>query len=66
LIIAPREAGLCGGELAYAVQGVAAGIGFIGVGIGPPWVSVLSAACAWLILSVFAEVGKKMGQPDRP
>lgn len=96
-IIAPREAGLRGGELAYAVQGVAAGIGFIGAGtilklaegerikglttaagiwmtaavgvaagIGPLWVSVLSAACAWVILSVFGEVGKKMGQPDRP
>ena len=96
-VIAPREAGLRGGELAYAVQGVAAGIGFIGAGtilklpererikglttaagiwmtaavgiaagIGPLWVAVLSAACAWVILSVFADVVKKMEPPDRP
>ena len=38
----------------------------VAAGIGPLWVSVLSAACAWVILSVFAEVGKKMGQPDHP
>jgi len=96
-VIAPREAGLRGGELAYAVQGVAAGIGFIGAGtilklaererikglttaasiwmtaaigiaagIAPLWVSILSAACAWVILSVFAGIAKKIGQPDRP
>ena len=80
-VIAPREAGLRGGELANVVQGVAAGIGFIGAGtilklaeheqikglttaasiwmtaavgiaagIGPLWVPVLSATCAWVIL----------------
>jgi putative Mg2+ transporter-C (MgtC) family protein len=31
-VIAPREAGLRGGELTRVIQGVAAGIGFIGAG----------------------------------
>ena len=89
-VIAPREAGLRSGELANIVQGVAAGIGFIGAGtilkltergqikglttaasiwmtaaigiaagIGPLWVSVLSAGCAWVILYAFARIGKE-------
>jgi putative Mg2+ transporter-C (MgtC) family protein len=88
-VIAPREAGLRVGELASIVQGVAAGIGFIGAGtilkltergeikglttaasiwmtaaigiaagIGPLWVPVLSAACAWVILYAFARIEK--------
>ena len=88
-VIAPREAGLRVGELANIVQGVAAGIGFIGAGtilkltergqikglttaasiwmtaavgiaagIGPLWVSVLAAACAWVILFAFARLEK--------
>ena len=86
-VIAPREAGLPSGGLANIVQGVAAGIGFIGAGtilkltereqikglttaasiwmtaaigiaagIGPLWVPVLSAACAWVILYAFAKI----------
>lgn len=88
-VIAPREAGLRVGELASIVQGVAAGIGFIGAGtilkltergeikglttaasiwmtaaigiaagIGPLWVPVLSAACAWVILYAVARIEK--------
>jgi putative Mg2+ transporter-C (MgtC) family protein len=95
-VIAPREAGLRGGELASVVQGVAAGIGFIGAGtilklaeretikglttaasiwmtaaigitagIGPLWVSVLSAACTWVTLYLFARVEKKI-ESNRP
>ena len=97
-VIAPREAGLRAGELANIVQGVAAGIGFIGAGtilklaeretikglttaasiwmtaaigiaagIGPLWVSVLSAACAWVTLAVFARVEKSLStNANRP
>ena len=90
-VIAPREAGLARGELASVVQGVAAGIGFIGAGtilkltqreeikglttaaaiwltaavgvaagIGPLWVPVVCAGCAWVILDVFARVEKRI------
>jgi len=89
-VIAPKEAGLRAGELASVVQGVAAGIGFIGAGtilkltergqikglttaasiwmtaaigmaagIGPLWVPVLSAACAWVILYAFARIERE-------
>src|SRR5687768_10340506 len=96
-VIAPREAGLARGELASVVQGVAAGIGFIGAGtilkltqreeikglttaasiwltaavgvgagIGPLWVPVVCAGCAWIILDVFARVEKRIGSRNRP
>jgi putative Mg2+ transporter-C (MgtC) family protein len=89
-VIAPKVAGLRAGELASVVQGVAAGIGFIGAGtilklnekeqikglttaasiwmtaaigmaagIGPLWVPVLSAACAWVILYAFARIERE-------
>jgi putative Mg2+ transporter-C (MgtC) family protein len=88
-VIAPREAGLPVSELTNIVQGVAAGIGFIGAGtilklaergeirglttaasiwmtaaigiaagIGPLWVPVLTAACAWVILYAVAKMEK--------
>jgi putative Mg2+ transporter-C (MgtC) family protein len=94
-VIAPREAGLRGSEIASVVQGVAAGIGFIGAGtilkladreqikglttaasiwmtaaigiaagLGPLWVPVLAAACAWIILYVFARIESRRS-PDR-
>jgi putative Mg2+ transporter-C (MgtC) family protein len=94
-VIAPREAGLRGSEIASVVQGVAAGIGFIGAGtilkladreqikglttaasiwmtaaigiaagLGPLWVPVLAAACAWIILYVFARL-ESGRSPDR-
>ena len=86
-VIAPQQAGVGGTNLASIVQGVAAGIGFIGAGtilkltereeikglttaasiwltaavgiasgVGPLWVSVSAAACAWVILSVLARL----------
>jgi putative Mg2+ transporter-C (MgtC) family protein len=96
-VIAPREAGLARGELTSVVQGIAAGIGFIGAGtilkltqreeikglttaagiwltaavgvaagIGPLWVPVVCAGCAWVILAVFARVEKRIGSRHRP
>jgi len=47
--------------LANVVQGVAAGI-------GPLWVLVVSAACAWVILYVFASLEREsaaIGQPKQ-
>src|SRR5687768_5139230 len=80
-VIAPQEAGLGEGDVGRIIQGVAAGIGFIGAGtilkltdreeikglttaasiwltaaigiataVGPLWVAIVSAACAWAIL----------------
>jgi putative Mg2+ transporter-C (MgtC) family protein len=94
-VIAPREAGLGGSDISRIVQGVAAGIGFIGAGtilkladrgeikglttaasiwmtaaigvaagLGPLWVPVLSAACAWLILYVLARLEREKS-PER-
>jgi putative Mg2+ transporter-C (MgtC) family protein len=94
-VIAPREAGLGGSEVSRIVQGVAAGIGFIGAGtilkradrdeikglttaasiwmtaaigiaagLGPLWVPVLAAVCAWVILYVFARI-ESGRSPDR-
>jgi putative Mg2+ transporter-C (MgtC) family protein len=82
-IIAPEQAGLGEGDLGRIIQGVAAGIGFIGAGtilkqtdrgeikglttaasiwltaaigvaaaIGPLWVPLVGAACAWMILYI--------------
>ena len=84
-VIAPAQAGLGAGDLGRIIQGVAAGIGFIGAGtilkltdreeikglttaasiwltaaigiaaaVGPLWVPVVCAACAWVVLSVLA------------
>jgi len=88
-VIAPQQAGVGATSLASIVQGVAAGIGFIGAGtilkltereeikglttaasiwltaavgiasgIGPLWVSVAGAVCAWVILFVLARLEK--------
>jgi putative Mg2+ transporter-C (MgtC) family protein len=90
-VIAPREAGMAFDELSRVVQGVAAGIGFIGAGtilkltqreeikglttaasiwltaavgvaagIGPLWVPVVCAGCAWVILYVVAGMTRRM------
>jgi putative Mg2+ transporter-C (MgtC) family protein len=95
-VIAPREAGLGGSEVSRIIQGVAAGIGFIGAGtilklaergeikglttaasvwmtaaigvaagLGPLWVPVLCAACAWVILYVLARFENGRA-PERP
>jgi putative Mg2+ transporter-C (MgtC) family protein len=86
-IIAPQEAGLGAGDVGRIIQGVAAGIGFIGAGtilkladrqeilglttaasiwltaaigiaaaVGPLWVSLGSAGCAWVILYVLGKL----------
>ena len=85
------------GSTSRAIQGIAAGIGFIGAGtilkltqreeikglttaasiwltaavgvgagIGPLWVPVVCAGCAWIILDVFARVEKRIGSRNRP
>ena len=43
--------------LTTAAIGMTAAVG-IAAGIGPLWVPVLSAACAWVILYAFARIEK--------
>ena len=93
-VIAPQQAGVGTTNLANIIQGVAAGIGFIGAGtilkltereeikglttaasiwltaavgiasgVGPLWVSVAAAICAWVILSVLARLEKDEARP---
>jgi len=88
-VIAPREGGLGEGDVGRIIQGVAAGIGFIGAGtilkkseleqitglttaasiwltaaigigaaIGPLWLSLLSALCAWIILYALGKLAR--------
>jgi putative Mg2+ transporter-C (MgtC) family protein len=86
-VVAPYQAGLAEGDIGRIIQGVAAGIGFIGAGtilkltereeikglttaasiwltaaigiaagVGPLWVPLVCAACAWVILSVLGKL----------
>ena len=86
-VVAPSQAGLAEGYMGSIIQGVAAGIGFIGAGtilkltereeikglttaasiwltaaigiaagVGPLWVPLVCAACAWVILNVLGRV----------
>jgi putative Mg2+ transporter-C (MgtC) family protein len=90
-VVAPREGGLGEGDVGRIVQGVAAGIGFIGAGailkkadreeitglttatsvwltaaigiaaaVGPLWVSLISALCAWIILYGVRKLGERV------
>lgn len=92
-VIAPYQAGLSEGDLGRIIQGVAAGIGFIGAGtilkltdreeiqglttaasiwltaaigiaaaVGPLWVALVCATCAWVILYVLGKVQSWIGQ----
>jgi putative Mg2+ transporter-C (MgtC) family protein len=95
-VVAPSEAGLGDGDLGRIIQGIAAGIGFIGAGtilkltdreeikglttaasvwltaaigvaaaVGPIWVPIACAACAWIILSVFGQLAMRTGRSGR-
>ena len=95
-VIAPAQAGLGAGDLGRIIQGVAAGIGFIGAGtilkltdreeikglttaasiwltaaigiaaaVGPLWVPVVCAACAWVVLSVLAHLENRISRRRR-
>jgi putative Mg2+ transporter-C (MgtC) family protein len=95
-VVAPRQAGLAEGDLGRIIQGIAAGIGFIGAGtilkltdreeirglttaasiwltagigiaagIGPLWVPLVCAACAWVILYVLGKVEARIGRSRR-
>lgn len=95
-VIAPAQAGLGAGDLGRIIQGVAAGIGFIGAGtilkltdqeeikglttaasiwltaaigiaaaVGPLWVPVVCAACAWVVLSVLAHLEHRISRRRR-
>ena len=95
-VIAPAQAGLGAGDLGRIIQGVAAGIGFIGAGtilkltdreeikglttaasiwltaaigiaaaVGPLWVPIVCAACAWVVLSVLAHLEDRISRRRR-
>ena len=95
-VIAPAQAGLGAGDLGRIIQGVAAGIGFIGAGtilkltdreeikglttaasiwltaaigiaaaVGPLWVPVVCAACAWVVLSVLGNLEARISRRRR-
>jgi putative Mg2+ transporter-C (MgtC) family protein len=92
-VIAPDQAGLSAGDLGRIIQGVAAGIGFIGAGtilkltdreeirglttaasiwltaaigiaaaVGPLWVPLVCATCAWIILYVLGKLEARIGR----
>lgn len=95
-VIAPAQAGLGEGDLGRIIQGVAAGIGFIGAGtilkltdreeikglttaasiwltaaigisagVGPLWVPLVCAACAWIILYVVGKFTERIRRRTR-
>ena len=95
-VVAPSQAGLAGGDIGSIIQGVAAGIGFIGAGtilkltereeikglttaasiwltaaigiaagVGPLWVPLVCAACAWVILNVLGKVESSRARRDQ-
>lgn len=95
-VIAPDQAGLAEGDLGRIIQGVAAGIGFIGAGtilkltdreeikglttaasvwltaaigiaagVGPLWVPLVCATCAWVILYVVGRVESRIARRHR-
>jgi putative Mg2+ transporter-C (MgtC) family protein len=95
-VIAPDKAGLSAGDLGRIIQGVAAGIGFIGAGtilkltdreeikglttaasiwltaaigiaaaVGPLWVPLVCATCAWFVLYVLGKMESGIGRRHR-
>ena len=95
-VVAPSQACLPDGYMGSIIQGVAAGIGFIGAGtilkltereeikglttaasiwltaaigiaagVGPLWVPLVCAACAWVILNVLGKVESRMARRDQ-
>ena len=95
-VVAPSQAGLAVGDISSIIQGVAAGIGFIGAGtilkltereeikglttaasiwltaaigiaagVGPLWVPLVCAACAWVILNVLGKVESSRARRDQ-
>jgi putative Mg2+ transporter-C (MgtC) family protein len=95
-VIAPGQAGLSAGDLGRIIQGVAAGIGFIGAGtilkltdreeikglttaasiwltaaigiaaaVGPLWVPLVCATCAWFVLYVLGKIESGSGRRHR-
>ena len=95
-VVAPSQAGLAVGDISRIIQGVAAGIGFIGAGtilkltereeikglttaasiwltaaigiaagVGPLWVPLVCAACAWVILNVLGKVESSRARRDQ-
>jgi len=95
-VVGPNEAGLGEGDIGRIIQGVAAGIGFIGAGtilkltdreeikglttaasiwltaaigiaaaLGPLWVPLVCATCAWFILYVLGKVESRIGRARR-
>lgn len=95
-VVAPYQAGLAEGDIGRIIQGVAAGIGFIGAGtilkltereeikglttaasiwltaaigiaagVGPLWVPLVCAACAWVILNVLGKIESRMARRDQ-
>jgi putative Mg2+ transporter-C (MgtC) family protein len=96
-VVAPAASGLGEGDLSRIIQGIAAGIGFIGAGtilkltdreeirglttaasvwvtasigvasaVGPLWVPVVCALCAWLVLYGLGQLEARAGrQPER-
>ena len=95
-VVAPYQAGLAEGDIGRIIQGVAAGIGFIGAGtimkltdreeikglttaatiwltagigvaagVGPLWVPLVCAACAWVILNVLGKVQSRIARRRR-
>ena len=94
-VIAPHQAGLAEGDIGRIIQGVAAGIGFIGAGtilkvtqreeitglttaasvwltaaigiaaaVGPLWVPLVCATCAWFVLYFFGNIESAIGRRD--
>ena len=92
-VIAPDQAGLSAGDLGRIIQGVAAGIGFIGAGtilkltdreeikglttaasiwltaaigvaaaVGPLWVPLVFATCAWFVLYVLGKIENRIAR----
>jgi putative Mg2+ transporter-C (MgtC) family protein len=92
-VIGPYQAGLAEGDLGRIIQGVAAGIGFIGAGtilkmtdreeikglttaasiwltaaigiaaaVGPIWVPVVCATCAWVVLYALGKIESRMAR----
>ena len=95
-VVAPYQSGLAEGDIGRIIQGVAAGIGFIGAGtilkltdreeikglttaasiwltaaigvasaVGPLWVPVVCAACAWVVLFSFGKIENAIARRNR-
>jgi putative Mg2+ transporter-C (MgtC) family protein len=96
-VIGPAQAGLAEGDVGRIIQGVAAGVGFIGAGtilkltdreeikglttaasvwltaaigiaaaVGPLWVPLVCAACAWVVLYVLGKLEAGISRRREP